>query len=114
MLLYLKRRLPVFLSYVFMIVGFMSVKADNGNSRLLSLTFNTLNNSMLLQNINCTIYYDSLVVGIIPNNTNISALRASFVAESVDSILVNNVAQQSGISINNYNNPPRNHHQKYD
>lgn len=88
-----------------MIVGFMSVKADNGNSRLLSLTFNTLNNSMLLQNINCTIYYDSLVVGIIPNNTNISALRASFVDESVDSILVNNVAQQSGISINNYNNP---------
>ncbi len=73
--------------------------------KLTSFKFEVIHNSVLFENINCTIFDDSLIIGIIPYNTNLNSLKASFTTESTDSILANSITQQSEISANNFISP---------
>lgn len=74
-------------------------------TKITSFKFEVTHNSVLFENINCTIFDDSLIIGIIPYNTNLNSLKATFTNENTDSMVANGIMQQSEISANNFISP---------
>lgn len=93
--------------YFLLLINVFTFQLDSFSEtpKFTSFKFEVAHNSALFENINCTIFDDSLIIGIIPYNTNLNSLKASFTSEDNDSILANGIIQQSEISANNFVSP---------
>lgn len=73
--------------------------------KISSFRFDKSVNPSLAHNIICTIYNDSEIVGLVPYNTQVNELTATFETEQGAVVSVNNVLQVNTLTKNDFNNP---------
>lgn len=76
-----------------------------GAQNIASFRFDKLINPSLAHNIVCTIYNDSEIVGLVPYNTEVNMLIPTFEADLGTVVTVDDIPQQSGVTMNDFSNP---------
>lgn len=70
-----------------------------------SFRFEKLINPSLAHNIVCTIYNDSEIVGLVPYNTGVNILTATFETDEGAVVTIDNTQQLSAVNPNDFTNP---------
>lgn len=115
----MKHHLPLLLLLLWLFT--IDLNASPTNPTITSFKFEaSKNETSISQDIICDIYGDSLIISIIPFNSPILNLKATFTTESTISVLANDIEQENGISINDFADPvyytlksPNNTEKKY-
>lgn len=89
---------------ILFLLGILSIVSLQAQAQFNSFTFEVSKNTgKITQDIQCAIYGDSLVVGIVPYQVTNFNLVASFTTSAdIAEVSLNNLSQQSGISSNDF------------
>ncbi|MCG9881459.1 MAG: hypothetical protein MH472_12745, partial [Bacteroidia bacterium] len=87
---------------LFLLITLFPLNLLANSSSLANFHFSRLYNSALQESFYGFTFKDSIISVIVPENTNLSALKVSFTLEHADSAVVSNQRQFSNISIQNF------------